>query len=322
MNVTAGARAFLAGLIDYAGLFPPAALPLEPALAEYARHRDGPDAWMLGRFIVPAARLEALAAALAADPFLAGRRPWSLAVLAGGSGDLAAAMAVLPAQADAVAACEQSGPRGLSVDGLEAPLPAGAAAATALAGAMADEGLGGRDLYLEPGPGAAIEAALDDIAAAAAEWAGKGGAFPALGVKLRCGGLAPEAFPTPERVAAVLAGCAQRGLPLKFTAGLHHPVRHRSESPPVMMHGFLNVVGAALLANAGDAEAGVLAACLSEIDVAAFRLDGDGFAWGGHRLDAAAVAKARTARVSGFGSCSFEEPRQDLISLGMLPPNS
>ena len=103
---------------------------------------------------------------------------------------------------------------------------------------------------------------------------------------------------------------------------MHHPVRHRSESPPVMMHGFLNVVGAALLATAGDADAGVLAACLSETDVATFRLDGDGFAWGGHRLDAAAVAKARSSRVSGFGSCSFDEPRQDLISLGMLPPNS
>ena len=58
VKASAGARAFLAGLIDYAGLFPPAALPLGPALAEYARHRAGPDAWMLGRFIVPAGRPE------------------------------------------------------------------------------------------------------------------------------------------------------------------------------------------------------------------------------------------------------------------------
>ena len=50
-------RAFLSGLIDYAGLFPPAKLPLEQALRNYADYRSGPDAWMLGRFIVPAARL-------------------------------------------------------------------------------------------------------------------------------------------------------------------------------------------------------------------------------------------------------------------------
>lgn len=317
--MSAGARAFLAGLVDYAGLFPPAALPLAPALAEYARHRAGPHAWMLGRFIAPAARLEALAAALAADPALAGRGGWHLAVLVGGGADLSAALAALPGQADAVAACEQGGPRGLSVEGLEAPLPPAAGSALRLAEAMAEEGLGGRDLYLELPPGSAVPAGLDEIAAAAARMSGSSGAFPVLGVKLRCGGLAAEAFPEPERVAAVLEGCARRGLPLKFTAGLHHPVRHRAEAPPVMMHGFLNVVGAALFAAAGVADAGSLAACLRETEAAAFRLDEDGFAWRDLRLDAAAVARARAAAVAGFGSCSFDEPRQDLAALGMLP---
>lgn len=317
--MSAGARSFLAGLVDYAGLFPPAALPLGPALAEYARHRAGPDAWMLGRFIAPAARLEALAAALATDPALAGRGAWQLAVLVGGGPDLPAALAALPGQADAVAACEQDGPRGLSVEGLEAPLPPTAGAAAKLAEAMAEEGLAGRDLYLELPPGTPVAAGLADIAAAAARLAGPTGAFPVLGVKLRCGGLAPEAFPDPERVAAVLEGCAGHGLPLKFTAGLHHPVRHRAESPPVMMHGFLNVVGAALLAVAGAADATRLAACLRETEAAAFRLDDKGFAWRDLRLDAAAVAKARAAGVAGFGSCSFDEPRQDLAALGLLP---
>lgn len=319
MSASAGARAFLAGLVDYAGLFPPAALPLDRALAEYARHRAGPDAWMLGRFIAPAARLEALAAALAAEPALGGRAGWQLTVLVGGGADLAAALGALPAQADAVAACEQGGPRGLSVEGLEAPLPAATGAAPRLAAALAEEGLGGRDLYLEVPPAAAVDQALADIAAAAAELSGPQGAFPVLGAKLRCGGLAPEAFPAPERVAAVLAGCARAGLALKFTAGLHHPVRHRTATPPVMMHGFLNVVGAALLARAGVADEARLVACLRETEAAAFRLDEDGFAWRDLRLEPSAVAAARAAGVAGFGSCSFDEPRQDLAALGMLP---
>lgn len=319
MSASAGARAFLSGLIDYAGLFPPAALPLGPALAEYARHRAGPDAWMLGRFIAPASRLEALAAALAADPALGGRDPWHLTVLVGGGADLPATLAALPAQADAVAVCEQGGPRGLSVEGLEAPLPPGSGTAARLAEALADEGFGGRDLYLEIPAGAAVDQALADIMAAAARLCGPQGAFPVLGVKLRCGGLTPEAFPAPERVAAVLAGCARAALPLKFTAGLHHPVRHRSGSPPVTMHGFLNVIGAALLAGAGVADEARLLACLQETEAAAFRLDEDGFAWRDLRLDPAAVARVRQAGVSGFGSCSFDEPRQDLTALGLLP---
>lgn len=49
-------RVLLANLIDYAGLFPPAALPMEEAVRNYARYREGEHAWMLGRFVVPQAR--------------------------------------------------------------------------------------------------------------------------------------------------------------------------------------------------------------------------------------------------------------------------
>lgn len=49
-------KELLAGLIDYAGLFPPAELPMDEAVRNYARYREGEHAWMLGRFIVPAAR--------------------------------------------------------------------------------------------------------------------------------------------------------------------------------------------------------------------------------------------------------------------------
>ncbi len=51
---------FLNGIIDYAGLFPPAELSMADAVREYARARSGPDAWALGRFVVPHARLPEL----------------------------------------------------------------------------------------------------------------------------------------------------------------------------------------------------------------------------------------------------------------------
>jgi hypothetical protein len=41
-------------LWDYAGQFPPAALPLEDALAEWERIRASQDAWLLNRFVVRA----------------------------------------------------------------------------------------------------------------------------------------------------------------------------------------------------------------------------------------------------------------------------
>ena len=50
-------RTLLTRLIDHAPLFPPATLPLEEALAEDARARASPHAFLLARFVCPASRL-------------------------------------------------------------------------------------------------------------------------------------------------------------------------------------------------------------------------------------------------------------------------
>jgi hypothetical protein len=47
-------RALLQRLFDHAPLFPPANMTLPDALAEDRRARASPDAWLLGRFVVPA----------------------------------------------------------------------------------------------------------------------------------------------------------------------------------------------------------------------------------------------------------------------------
>jgi hypothetical protein len=46
-------RALLTRLFDHAPLFPPASMTLPDALAEDARAQASPDAWILGRFVVP-----------------------------------------------------------------------------------------------------------------------------------------------------------------------------------------------------------------------------------------------------------------------------
>ncbi len=54
-STAADARtAALTGLVDYAGLFPPARLQLDEALAEYRRIRASEHAWFVDRFIVKA----------------------------------------------------------------------------------------------------------------------------------------------------------------------------------------------------------------------------------------------------------------------------
>jgi len=114
------------------------------------------------------------------------------------------------------------------------------------------------------------------------------GAIAAVGgrVKLRCGG----AFtPSVEQVALVIAACREAGVPFKCTAGLHHAVRRGEE------HGFLNVLAAT------TAPLGGIGAVLAEEDAAA--------------LD---VAGADRKLFVGFGSCSWKEPVDDLVALGLL----
>ena len=53
-------QALLGQLIDHAPLFPPASLPLDEAVADHARAGASKDAWLLGRFVVPASRLREL----------------------------------------------------------------------------------------------------------------------------------------------------------------------------------------------------------------------------------------------------------------------
>ncbi|HPF70842.1 MAG TPA: hypothetical protein PLQ13_09245, partial [Candidatus Krumholzibacteria bacterium] len=210
------------------------------------------------------------------------------------------------------------------VEALETPIPAPAAGGGCatfldrLCEALAEAGLGDRDLAVEVPAGGDDLAVLRAIAAVAAAHGGPDGVFPRVAAKVRCGGLVAEAFPEPARLARLIAAAGDLGLPLKFTAGLHHPVRHRASDPDVMMHGFLNVIGGAVLARVGGLAGADLEACLAETDPAAFTFTDQGFAWREHGVTAAAVARARESALPGFGSCSFLKPRDDLAALGLL----
>lgn len=77
----ASARVLLEGLIDYAGLYPPACLDMSATVQNYADCRESEWSWALGRLVVPAPRLKELA-----DKALHDIR-WPLAVLLGENPD-------------------------------------------------------------------------------------------------------------------------------------------------------------------------------------------------------------------------------------------
>jgi hypothetical protein len=57
MRLAAPLKALLSNLIDYAGLYPPASLPLEIVVERYRGFLASPDGWILNRLVLPLAKL-------------------------------------------------------------------------------------------------------------------------------------------------------------------------------------------------------------------------------------------------------------------------
>ena len=138
-----------------------------------------------------------------------------------------------------------------------------------------------------------------------------------FGYKLRTGGVTADAFPTSEKIARALVTAARHQLPIKFTAGLHHPVRQFREEVRAKMHGFLNVLGAAVLAAEHQWDADQALMMLENEDPRSFSFTDDFFAWRDWKIDARRLQDRRKF-VRSFGSCSFDEPRDDLRALNLL----
>ena len=134
---------------------------------------------------------------------------------------------------------------------------------------------------------------------------------------MRTGGTTAAAFPTTAQVAEILVAGASQDVPMKFTAGLHHPVRQFHASVDTKMHGFLNVLGAGILTREEDWDVPQTATMLADEDATAFRFDDESFAWRDWRIASEDIAAQRVF-ITSFGSCSFDEPRDDLRAIHLL----
>jgi hypothetical protein len=134
---------------------------------------------------------------------------------------------------------------------------------------------------------------------------------------MRTGGVTADAFPTSAQIAPALVAPATQQVPIKFTAGLHHPLRQYREEAQTKMHGFLNVLGAAVLAAEHKWDAAQTTAMLEDEDVSSFKFDDEFFAWRDWRINLRRLGDRRRF-VTTFGSCSFDEPREDLRALKLV----
>ena len=286
-------RALLTGVVDYAGLFPPAGLDMAVAVHNYAAYRTHDESWMLGRFVLPAARLDDVSAQLRTLGASAGPA-WRLSALLGSDveADIARVRAFDREQRGRACVDSLEG----KCDSVEAIRRIAAAAERRVS------------VFAEIPIASDVESLVG-----AAKDAG-------INAKIRTGGVTADAFPPAAAVVRFIRCCLEAKVRFKATAGLHHAVRgdyrltYAASAPTGTMFGFLNVLLAtgAMKAGLSDADAAQL---LDERDPGAFAIAPDMIRWRGVALDEEDARSLRDDVMVSFGSCSFLEPVDELRAL-------
>ncbi|MEO7711715.1 MAG: hypothetical protein ABIV10_02210 [Gemmatimonadaceae bacterium] len=287
-------RALVSRVVDYAGLFPPAALPMREAVARQAVYLQSGDAWMVGRLVVPASRLNELVEAAGSVDTI--ETPWRLSVLIDDATNDAARIREFSNAHGERFVVEAVEGRAESADEIER-----------MVGAFEP----GLERYVELTPHDDPRAQLESVRRAGGR------------AKIRTGGVTSGAFPSAAEIARFITRCAESGVAFKATAGLHHAVRgnyrltYETNAANAPMFGFLNLLAASAMAAAGSSEVELIP-LLEEHRGAAFAFDADGMRWRDHVVPIDRIAHARRTLAVAFGSCSFEEPRDELRELDLL----
>lgn len=281
-------RALMGAVVDYAGLFPPAARSMADAVAEYVAAQAGPDAWMLGRFVVPAARLAELGEALAGTPRASSGWRLSAIVRDQSAADRAA-----------IDAFNAASPNGAVVDSVECK-PESFDGIVWLGHAF-----GARfDVFVELSPGPEAPAWMECLASSG------------LRAKIRTGGLTAAAFPAPDALLTFLDAAVRRGVAFKATAGLHHATRGTyaltddADAARAPMYGYLNLLLAAAALRQGLPHR-TAEALLVRSDTTSLAITDAAVTWGDVVIPHDALRALRQQLVLSFGSCSFQEPADE-----------
>lgn len=288
----------LDGVIDYAGLFPPAQLGLEDAFGEF-QSLPTDVAWLADLFVCPSNKLAELDA-------LARRK---------GVDGLAVSVIGNPVESPdkALASFERDiqrmeGCANLEFGAYEVRIGHHGEGGVARSIKALDRS-GILDLvddaYVELGWPGGLEDCLHELAAI----------NPEFGAKARTGGTTADAFPGIEQLALFIHTAVNIEIPFKMTAGLHDPLRHWDESLSVHRHGFLNVCLAGLFALAADLSTAEIGDILAMESPDALELGGEMLIWRGHQADEEAIRLFKDW-FGGFGSCSIAEPVDGLKKLG------
>jgi hypothetical protein len=306
-------------IIDYAGLFPPASLELAQAFHNFVFYGQGENKWMLSKFIIPASRLDELTT-LMNGMKIEGTIPFS--VLGSGGNTIAEFNKNFETDIDNIKNFTVSHGGLVSIDAMEVRLPKEIieqeqeddmldlmiSVSDKLENALNKTVPVFYEAPLAENHETTIIRVVETLAALNKN----------CGFKLRTGGTEPSAFPSAEVIAFAIISCCEFGVPMKCTAGLHHPIKHYNEGVKSDMYGFFNIFGAGVLAYTSNLDELEIIEIINDEDPSEFIFSEDGFEWNEIEVTNAQIKEARENFMLSYGSCSFDEPIEDLKMLELL----
>lgn len=315
--------ALLGGAIDYAGTFPPAALPLEKAIQRASRWRqEGKHPWLLNKMVLPVADIKKLTASYLYEQGADGS-PWLFAALG------TPCQSELPAEFYKTvewdlrelrrcrekwfySSCRQD------VISYETKLPASLFSHDSVSKIfdfispvlertphLTSNEIG--DLFFEISFEGDWEKTIDNTVKALVEWLDENEELDLIpGLKFRTGG---NYVPSGAQLAHAISQVTSHNLRFKATQGLHHALSHGKD------FGFVNLFASLCFAQGyGPEEFGDsrIEECLSDSNRANFEFKKEGFCWKNFSMTSEEIEVARRAHGATFGSCSLDEPDEDL----------
>jgi len=303
--VVSAIKNLVSGIVDYAGLFPPAKLPLHEVIDNFQQYLDGDFAWMLSRLVLPIAKAADLEAN---ETFAVSKHQWKISALIPPVSDPEAFDAAIKTIVEFNQRHAETGKA--KIDNVEIRTPT-VELVSETASRIPDDVVAFLEVPHLSDPAAHIGAIATSNK-------------PNLFAKIRTGGITADLIPDAVDVARFIAACAKQGVGMKATAGLHHPIRgdyrltYDEGADQGTMFGFLNVFIAAAFAFNGEHEAEFLSNVLQEQDVAKFENSEGGISFNGKTISKEQLKDIRDTKLATFGSCSFTEPTSELAALGWL----
>ena len=330
-------RTFMNGLVDYAGLFPPADLPLDKAINEYFEQLKSDNSAMLSRFIIPISKLNDLDDFI---PLFSDIGSLRLSVLGGGGKTDDEYLSKIKQNITNINEYRRKHSDKILIDVIECKMATNSPSKSTMQEAttlLNENELTHYHEFTElPDVGINYstnedESSWDEVIVPTVELISK---MKGAGVKLRCGGVVKEAFPSVEQVAAMIQTCVLAKAPMKFTAGLHHPIRHFADEYDEFMHGFINTFGAGIFATTFPTPKNLqekyrmftlLSHMIDDQNAENFSFTNDSMIWKVRddrdtefEIDTEKIEKVREKGMISYGSCSFQDPIDDLTQLGWM----